>query len=111
MSDFNNLSPLRDPTPGHRWEVDPHKGHYDCERDDLVLGEYTDDELANYAFNHYDRPLDVARILAQDPGYHSPIARMTGVKDRIRWLTRQLDKKDGELAQLRADAEQLRNLL
>lgn len=83
-------------TPSSRWkaegEADPHAGQYDGERAALALGQLTDDELANGAFMNYDGVLDIHRILAKDPDYHSPIAWMTAVKDRIRWLSRKLDE-------------------
>jgi hypothetical protein len=81
-------------TPANHWsgdgEGDPHAGRYDCERAALALGSFTDDELANGAFMNYDQPLDVHAILSKKEGYYSPIAWMTAVKDRIRWLSRSL---------------------
>lgn len=81
-------------TPPNRWaeegESDPHGTSYDCERAALALGKYTDDELANGAFMNYDQPMNIKRVMARDPDYHTPIAWMTGVKDRIRWLSRAL---------------------
>lgn len=79
-------------TPGAAWrangEPDPHGDRYNCERAALSMGHLTDDELANGAFLNYDAPLNLEGILA---GTHSaPIAWMTAVKDRIRWLSRQL---------------------
>lgn len=79
-------------TPAAAWrqegQADPHGDRYACERAALVMGSLTDDELANGAFMNYDAPLDIQGILA---GTHSsPIAWMTGVKDRIRWLSRKL---------------------
>lgn len=83
-------------TPPNRWagdgEVDPHAGHYDKERANLCLGQYTDDEIANGAFMNYDRKLDLTQLLGGNKNYHSPIVWMTGVKDRIRWLSRSLTK-------------------
>ncbi|WP_441280622.1 hypothetical protein [Tardiphaga sp. 862_B3_N1_1] len=81
-------------TPGAQWrqdgEPDPHGTRYDCERAELAMGSLTDDELANGAFMNYDRPLNIEGIIA---GTHqSPIAWMTATKDRIRWLSRALDK-------------------
>ena len=85
-------------TPAAAWrqagEPDPHAGHYDCERAKLAMGHLTDDELANGAFMNYDQPLNVQGILA---GTHaSPIAWMTAVKDRIRWLSRELNRAEQE---------------
>lgn len=85
-------------TPGAAWrqagEPDPHAGHYDCERAKLTMGHLTDDELANGAFMNFDQPLNVRGILN---GTHaSPIAWMTAVKDRIRWLSRALAAAEAE---------------
>ena len=90
-------------TPGAKWreagEVDPHHGHYDCERAKLTMGKLTDDELANGAFLNYDRPLNIEGIMA---GTHSsPIAWMTAVKDRIRWLSRKNEELLAENKRLR----------
>lgn len=87
-------------TPGAQWraagEPDPHGARYNCERSHLTLGHLSDDELANGAFMNYDGVLDIQRIMAKDPDYHSPIAWMTAVKDRIRWLSRQLEEATRE---------------
>lgn len=84
-------------TPSSTWaasgEPDPHSDRYNCERAELALGDLTDDELANGAFMNYDRPLDIDAILSKRHGYHSPIAWMTAVKDRIRWLSRRLEEQ------------------
>ncbi|WP_374495362.1 hypothetical protein [Zoogloea sp.] len=85
-------------TPAAEWrqagEPDPHAGRYDCERAKLTMGHLTDDELANGAFMNYDQPLNVQGILS---GTHvSPIAWMTAVKDRIRWLSRSLEQAKAE---------------
>ena len=80
------LSAAQDPPA----EPDPHGTRYHCERAALALGHLSDDELANGAFMNYDQKLDIARALVNEPGYHPPIVWMTAVKDRIRWLSRQL---------------------
>lgn len=86
-----------DATPAAQWrdkgEPDPHGNQYDCERSRLVLGQYSDDELANGAFLNYDMPLNIAALQAGHKNYHSPIVWMTAVKDRIRWLSRSLVKQ------------------
>ncbi|MCP1852732.1 MULTISPECIES: hypothetical protein [unclassified Bradyrhizobium] len=65
-------------TPGARWRAegkpDPHGDRYDCDRAQLAGGDLTDDEVANAVF--------------LDPG----INNLTIAKDRIRWLSRQLEK-------------------
>jgi hypothetical protein len=102
--EYESWFPITDDkaTPANRWrtagEPDPHAGRYDGERAALALGQYTDDELANGAFLNYDRPLDIQKALDRTPGYHSPIAWMTAVKDRIRWLSRLAEKLLAERA-------------
>lgn len=80
-------------TPSSKWaaagEPDPHGTQYDCERAQLAMGKLTDDELANGAFMNYDVRPTLEQILAGKA--HSPIAWMTAVKDRIRWLSRRLE--------------------
>lgn len=91
-------------TPSADWRAkgqpDPHGDRYNCERAALAMGNLTDDQLANGAFLNYDRPLDVAGIIAGT--CHSPIAWMTAVKDRIRWLSRTNETLIQENAALRA---------
>lgn len=83
-------------TPAAQWRVageqDPHGTQYDCERAALTLGKLTDDELANGVFMNGDRPMDINRILARDPEYHAPIVWLTAAKERIRWLSRALER-------------------
>lgn len=71
-------------------EPDPHEGKYDGDRADLTLGKLTDDELANAAFMNYDVRPPIKDLL--DGTAHMPIVYMQAVKDRIRWLSRQLAK-------------------
>ncbi|WP_454909665.1 hypothetical protein [Variovorax gossypii] len=83
-------------TPSSHWhangEADPHARHYDGERATLTLGALTDDELATGAFLNYDQRLTLAEMRDPKPGQHLPAAWMTGVKDRIRWLSRSLER-------------------
>ncbi len=83
-------------TPAAVWrqkgEPDPHGKRYDCERAALCMGDLTDDELANGAFLNYDRRPSMEDLIARKPGVHMPIAWMTAVKDRIRWLSRKLEE-------------------
>ena len=80
-------------TPSSKWssagESDPHGKAYDCERAELSMGEYTDDELANAVFMHDHRSFDIAATMRGEPG---SIVLLTAAKDRIRWLSRSLDK-------------------
>jgi hypothetical protein len=84
-------------TPASAWrekgEEDPHKGRYDGERAQLMLGKYTDDELANGMFMNYDVRLSFADMTNPKPGQHMPIVWMTAGKERIRWLSRALEKE------------------
>lgn len=69
-------------TPAARWLVegkpDPHGDRYNCERAALVMGDKTDDELANAVFL-YDHRSGLGSI-----------GLLTAAKDRIRWLSRAL---------------------
>jgi hypothetical protein len=89
MSDMNS-------TPAAQWrekgEADPHGTQYECERAKLLLGDLTDDELANGAFMNYDRRQSLEEMMNPKPGQHMPIIWMTAVKERIRWLSRALVK-------------------
>ena len=96
MTFIASNGPLLAPcTPSAHWlaagHPDPHAGHYNCQRAHLALGHLTDDELANGAFMNYDLPMDIEAMVNNRPGYHPPIAWMTAVKDRIRWLSRALE--------------------
>lgn len=75
------------PTPAARWreegEADPHGDRYACERAQTFMGDKTDDELANAVFLYDHRN-----------GLES-MALLTAAKDRIRWLSRQLEKLKG----------------
>lgn len=96
-------------TPAAEWRVrgesDPFDNQYDCERAQLTLGSYTDDELANGIFMNYDRPLDIDAAMNRKPDYHSPIVWMTAGKERIRWLSLALEKALGEAVALRQTME------
>ena len=73
-------SVLKQDTPSSKWHAegkeDPHKNQYDCERAALTLGDFTDDELANEVFMFPN------------------IGNLIAAKERIRWLSRQLEKKE-----------------
>ncbi len=68
---------IKSSTPAAMWrengEEDPHGTDYDCERAKLCRGDLTDDQLANEVY--------------LNPG----IANLTAAKERIRWLSRQLE--------------------
>lgn len=85
-----------------RGEPDPHGNTYDCTRDKLCMGNLTDDELANAAFMNYDRWPSMQELLAGKA--FTPIAYMTAVKDRIRWLSRQLEGEKAAAQNYRNDA-------
>lgn len=85
-------------TPPNRWmekgEKDPFADYTQHQRKDLAAGFLTDDELANQAFMNYNRQLTVEELIAGNQ--LSTIALMTGVKERIRWLSRMLIKAEQE---------------
>ena len=58
------------------------------------MSNVSDDELANMVYMNIevDRERDMVNILS---GKHSSIAILTAVKERIRWLTRQLAIAEG----------------
>jgi hypothetical protein len=91
----NGLSAQLASTPSSNWkangEADPHKPHYDHERAKLSMGNLTDDELANAAFLNYDNKYTMEDIISGK--VIMPLAYMTAVKDRIRWLSRALEKE------------------
>lgn len=78
----NSFDHLED-TPSSRWHVenstDPHPHLVEQKRRDLALGDLTDDELANACFmcDH--------RMSLHSMGF------LMAVKERIRWLSRQLE--------------------
>ena len=78
-------------TPSSRWaangEPDPHGNTYDCERAELTMGDFTDDELANAVFLHGNERPSLADMGA---GRLPAIAYLMAAKDRIRWLSRRL---------------------
>lgn len=82
-------------TPSSRWaeagEPDPHNDRYgvDRQRSDLCLGNLTDDELANEAYLNYDVRPTIHELIAGTR--HTPLVYMTAVKERIRWLSRNLE--------------------
>ncbi|MEJ8837794.1 hypothetical protein [Ramlibacter sp. AN1133] len=82
-------------TPAAQWraagEPDPHGDRYDCERAQLTMGELSDDELANEVFLHGNAGPDPMDLLT---GKALPsIAYLTAGKDRIRWLSRALERE------------------
>lgn len=80
-------------TPAAHWrqngEADPFGKRYECERASLPLGNLTDDELANAVFMYGDSIPSATELMN---GAHMPIAYLTAAKERIRWLSRQLER-------------------
>jgi hypothetical protein len=79
-------------TPAAEWreegQPDPFGQAYDCERSQLCMGHLTDDALANavYLCDH--------RTSLQSITY------LTAAKERIRWLSRALEKALAQVDQL-----------
>lgn len=81
---------------------DDFKDYLDRAREDLPCAELSDDQLANYAFMHYDRDSNTEGLLliAQhqgrgQEGFVPKIAFMTAVKERLRWLSRRVAVLEG----------------
>lgn len=71
-------------------------------REDLAMADFSDDELANYAFMNYDRApeAEAAEMMSRYRNgmlhqFHSRIAIMTAVKERLRWLSRRVAVLEG----------------
>lgn len=100
LSDVQPGGRVRLGTPGARWaaigEPDPHGTRYDCERAALVMGDLTDDELANAVFMHGNERQTMAELIG---GATPAIAYLTAAKDRIRWLSRALAAAESLSAQ------------
>lgn len=92
---MSNSEEKVDSTPAAKWRVngeeDPHAGHYDGERAKLTLGYFTDDEIANAVFMNYDQWPSAEQIIAKKA--KPPIVYVTAAKERIRWLSRALEKE------------------
>jgi len=95
------------PTPSSDWyaagEKDPHDGRYNCERHQLTMSTLSDDALANGAFLSYDRWPPIQDVISGKA--HPPTAWMTAVKDRIRWLSRRLQRLEDASAKTWTQAE------
>ena len=89
-------------TPSSRWlvdgEADPHPELINEERGSLMLGNHTDEELANAIYLH-GNPSDAEKHRRLLKGDIMDIAYLTAGKERIRWLSRHLE------AQLKANQE------
>jgi hypothetical protein len=78
-------------TPSADWreagEGDPHPWYAGKRREDLALGDLTDDQMANAVFLYADQRPDISAVIAGTA--KMPIVYTTAAKDRIRWLSRQ----------------------
>ena len=64
-------------------------------REDLVLGDLTDNQLANAVFLFGNSRPDIQDVI--DGKAKMPIVYLTAAKERIRWLTRQLGEQQKEI--------------
>lgn len=89
-------------TPSSNWFKDGEPDNFpkliNKERGDLMLGDHTDDELANAIFM-YGNPCDHEKTRRLMAGELTDMAYLTAGKERIRWLSRHLE------ASLKANAE------
>jgi len=87
------------PVVAMRWLAEGREDEFadycDRKREDLPLADLSDDELGNYAYLYYDRSQEeelavMMTQLDENPKHVTKIAFMTAVKERLRWLSRQL---------------------
>lgn len=87
-------------TPAAQWRVngepDPHGRQYDVERAALAMGHLTDDEFANALFLNGDVQPSVQQLI--DGTAFRPIVWLTAAKERIRWLSRALEREKARSA-------------
>jgi hypothetical protein len=80
-------------TPAAKWreagQPDPHPDLVGRERARLPMGNLTDDELASAVFIYGDSRPSMADVIAGKA--KMPISYLTAGKERIRWLSRQLE--------------------
>lgn len=92
-------------TPNAEWLVnganDPFDGRYNCERNELPMGDLTDYDFANKMFLHGDEQPSIQELIAGTK--KRPIVWLTAGKDRIRWLSFQNHLKDLELKRLKGE--------
>jgi hypothetical protein len=105
ITDLNSES-----TPSSNWskngEKDCHPDLIDKERGSLMLGNHTDDELANAVFMYGDRS-DHEKTRSLLAGEISSIAYLTAGKERIRWLSRHLELALKKIQELTARVKEL----
>ena len=77
-------------------------------RDQLMMADMDDDTLANTAFLQYDRNPTVLEMLNGKP---TPLVIMTAVKERLRWLSRQLTKEKLEHEKTKQELKELKDKL
>lgn len=98
LDQIDNLA--KTPTPSSKWqasgESDPHGDAYNCARDQLRLGDLTDDEMANAVFLYGNSRPPIEDVISGKA--HMPIVYLTAAKERIRWLSRQLHQAEVNLA-------------
>lgn len=90
-------------TPAAKWrendEPDPFMGVYDVPRSELLMGNLTDDEIANELFLYDHR------------GGLSSMMYLKAGQDRIRWLSRQLCNAEAQLKEKETKIAELASLV
>lgn len=98
LDQIDNL--VKTQTPTSKWhacgESDPHGSDYNCARSQLMMGDLTDDEMANAVFLYGNRTPPIEDVISGKA--RMPIVYLTAAKERIRWLSRQLNKVEANLA-------------
>lgn len=100
-------------TPSSQWSVkgepDFHPDLINKERGSLMLGSYTDDELANAIFM-WGNPSDREKHERLLKGEIMDIAYLTAGKERIRWLSRHLEVSLKKIQELTARVKELEDV-
>lgn len=101
-------------TPSSRWLVDGEPDTFpkliNEERGDLMLGDHTDDELANAIFM-YGNPCDREKTRRLMNGELTDMAYLTAGKERIRWLSRHLEASLKANQELVAEIQRLKQAI
>ena len=81
---------------------------YECERHELPLGDLTDDELANAVFMLGDSKPTMQEVIAGTAKL--PVVYLTAGQNRIRWLSRENEKKAERIRELEKIEQECKEL-
>lgn len=96
---------MKQQTPAAEWRVngesDPHGDQYNCQREELTMGDWSDDALANAVFLYGNVVPDFQLVI--EGKAKMPITYLTAAKDRIRWLSRRTVALEAEVTRLKEE--------